>query len=126
MRGLGHQITFASSVAAYCLVAASPSMAGACDLTEVKSSAKLHDTLSRRAVEAVERASRAGYRQDSRLSQLIEPSAAFDLGSGDVGRPLGKGVKGIRSLVGAMHANSFRFDGWNLWTRRRTVAARTK
>lgn len=90
-----------------------PTVAKACDLVEVRSSAKLRETLGRRAVEVVKRASQPGYRRDVRLSQLIEPSAKFGLGAGDVGRPLGDGLEGIRSLAIEMRPTSYRFDHWN-------------
>jgi hypothetical protein len=108
-----HQMAFVLVIAANSLLTSLPSFAAGCDLTEAKSIREVSDILSRRAVEAVERASRSGYRSDNRLSQLIEPSALFDLGSGDVGGPLGSGVEGARSLATTMHANTYRFLDWN-------------
>jgi len=106
-------LLFASLVATPWLLTSLPSAADECDLGKVKSAAKLREVLSRRAVEVVERASRAGYATDKRLAQLVNPSASFDLGGGDVGRPLGNGLAGASSLADTMHATNFRFDGWN-------------
>lgn len=108
-----HRLVFISLVAFPGVLVALPSSADECDLSDVKSAAKLHEVLSRRAVEVVERAGRTGYRTDERLAQLVDTQAVFDLGGGDVDRPLGTGVAGARSLVDTMHADSFRFDGWN-------------
>jgi hypothetical protein len=113
MRVWRRKLIFASLVVAPWLLASPLSAADDCDLSKVKSAAALHEMLSRRAVEVVERASRAGYGTDRRLAQLVDPSASFNLGAGDVGRPLGNGVAGARSLADTMHPNSFRFDGWN-------------
>src|SRR5205085_2707296 len=51
--------------------------------------------------------------RDARLQQLVAPSATFSLGSGDVGRPLGKGVSGARALAREMNADTYRFLGWD-------------
>ncbi len=48
-----------------------------------------------------------------RLGQLVVRTGTFSLGSGDVGRPLGTGVSGIRALAREMKADSFRFLGWD-------------
>lgn len=113
MRDCWHRIMFVSVIVASSLLTPSPSFADGCDLIEAKNMHEVNDILSRRAVEVVERVSRTGYRSDSRLTQLIEPSAMFDLGSGDVGRPLGSGIEGARSLATDMHADSYRFLGWD-------------
>lgn len=92
---------------------AAASADSACDIGHVTGSRELHDLLSRRAVEVVNRAASASWQTDARLAQLVAPDAAFNLGTGDVGRPLGQGVPGARALVGTMMADTFRFPNWN-------------
>lgn len=77
------------------------------------SSRALHDVLSRRAVEVVNRAARSSWQTDARLTALVAPSAEFSLGAGDVGRPLGTGPSGARALARTMNAGAFRFAGWD-------------
>jgi hypothetical protein len=84
-----------------------------CDLAQISTSRELHNTLSRRAVEIVDRASRSAWRTDARLADLVAPSARFSLGVGDVVRPAGTGIEGARALTLLMNADTFRFDGWN-------------
>lgn len=48
-----------------------------------------------------------------RLKALVAPSAEFNLGAGDVGRPLGVGVDGAVALAREMAADSYRFLGWD-------------
>lgn len=95
-----------------CLVlAAGPVFAGpsGCGLPEITSSRELHQFLSLRAVEVVRRA--AG-RNDG-LAELVAPSASFKLGGGDVIRSLGTGVDGARELARRVHADTYRFFGWD-------------
>lgn len=93
------------------VVAAGPTFAtpSGCALPEITSSRELHQFLSLRAVEVVKR---AADRNDG-LAMLIAPSARFDLGAGDVGRPLGTGIDGARELARIMNADTYRFLGWD-------------
>lgn len=70
---------------------------------------ELHRFLSLRAIEVVRLASSRG----NQLAALVAPSARFDLGAGDVGRPLGTGVDGARELARTMDADTYRFFGWD-------------
>ena len=89
---------------------AGPTFAGArCGLSQIKSASELHQFLSLRAVEVVKRAASP----DDGLAALVAPSASFDLGAGDVGRPLGMGVDGARALARTMKADTYRFLGWD-------------
>ena len=69
-----------------------------CDLAQISTSRELHNTLGRRAVDIIERASRSAWRTDARLADLVSPSARFSLGVGDVVRPTGTGIEGARAL----------------------------
>lgn len=86
-------------------LAAAPSFAGPtrCGLPEITGAGELNHFLGLRAVEVVKRAAKP----DDRLSSLIAPSAGFNLGAGDVGRPLGTGVDGARELGRAMKADAY-------------------
>lgn len=85
----------------------------ACDLPNVRYQGELNSVLSRRAVEVLNRAAKIEGERDPTLQQLVAPTADFSLGSGDVGRPLGKGVSGARALAALMKADTFRYLGWN-------------
>ncbi len=93
------------------LLMAGPAIAGAseCALSNLSGEGDLHSFLGRRAVEVIKLAAKG----DQKLSALIDPSASFDLGSGDVGRPLGIGVDGARALAHEMNADTYRFVGWD-------------
>lgn len=99
-------IFFAGSV-----LAAGPALAGStrCGLHEFTSSRELHQYLSLRAVEVVKQAANP----DGALAELVAPTATFNLGAGDVGRPLGTGIDGARELARAMKADTYRFLGWD-------------
>jgi hypothetical protein len=90
---------------------ACPAFAGPseCGLPEMTGASELHRFLSFRAVEMVKLAASRG----DGLAALVTPSASFDLGAGDVGRPLGAGIDGARELARAMNADSYRFLGWD-------------
>jgi hypothetical protein len=64
-------------------------------------------------VEIVKRAAAAGWASDARLRQLVAADAPAGLGSGDVGRPFGKGAAAVHAMATAMHADSYRFLGWD-------------
>ena len=84
-----------------------------CDLAAIKTDRAVHEALSRRAVEVIGLLAIPGARSEARLASLIAPFASFELGSGDVGRPLGQGVAGARALAAEMNADSFQFYGWD-------------
>ncbi|MCI2245097.1 hypothetical protein L3067_10850 [Xanthomonas sp. PPL568] len=90
---------------------AGPAFAGGsrCDLHEFNSSRELHRFLSLRAVDVVRQAENSG----GGLAALVDPTAMFNLGAGDVGRPLGTGIDGARALARTMQADSYRFLGWD-------------
>ena len=92
-------------------LATGPTFAGpsGCDLPEITGLRGLHQFLSLRAVEVIRRAASL----DDGLVALVAPSASFNLGAGDVGRPLGTGVNGARELARAMKADTYRFLGWD-------------
>jgi hypothetical protein len=91
--------------------------ADACDLSAVSGARELHETLSRRAVEVVKRASSPQWASDVRLAQLVRSDASVDLGAGDVGRPLGHGLAGARALAETMQADTYTFAGWDYMDR---------
>ncbi|MDB5704436.1 MAG: hypothetical protein JWN66_1552 [Sphingomonas bacterium] len=105
-----------ASIAAF-LLGAPVAVAGrpveGCDIKEVKTIGELQYLLSSRAVEVVNRAAASHGGNDPRLQQLVAPAAAFSLGAGDVGRPLGTGVAGARALAREMKADTFPFFGWD-------------
>lgn len=80
-----------------------------CGLPDISGSNELNRFLSLRAVDVIKRA--AG--SDEGLAALVAPSASFNLGAGDVGRPLGAGINGARSLAQTMKADTYRFLGWD-------------
>jgi hypothetical protein len=92
-------------------LAAGPTFAGPseCGLPEISSASELDRFLSLRAVEVV----RLAARSNDGLAALVAPSASFNLGAGDVGRPLGTGVDGARELARTMKADTYRFLGWD-------------
>jgi hypothetical protein len=93
------------------VLAVGPAFAGPtrCDLHEFTSSRELHQYLSLRAVEVVKRAANP----DGGVAALVAPTATFNLGAGDVGRPLGAGIDGARELARTMKADTYRFLGWD-------------
>ena len=93
------------------VLAAGPAFAGPtrCDLHEFTSSRELHQYLSLRAVEVIKQAANS----EVGLMALVAPTATFNLGAGDVGRPLGTGVDGARELARTMKADTYRFLGWD-------------
>lgn len=80
-----------------------------CGLPPMTGASALHRFLSLRAVEVVKLA--AG--RNDKLEAWIAPSARFELGAGDMGRPLGTGIDGARELARTMHADTYRFLGWD-------------
>jgi hypothetical protein len=100
-------------IAAFMLLAASAPAPG-CDLSNISTARALHEILGRRAAKIVAAAASArGAAKDALLDGLVDKAASFDLGVGDVGRPLGTGVAGARSLAATMNADQFRFLGWD-------------
>lgn len=93
------------------VLAAGPTFAGPseCGLPEIAGAGELNHFLGLRAVEVVKRAANSA----DGLPGLVAPFASFNLGAGDVGRPLGTGVDGARELARAMNAGTYRFLGWD-------------
>lgn len=105
---------FGSTVSSTTLsrAAASPDTS-ACDVANVSGAGDLHELLSRRAVEVVNLAGSSSWSSNASLSKLVAPTAQFNVGAGDVGRPLGVGVQGARALVMLLQADRFRFLNWD-------------
>lgn len=96
-----------------CTATAAPAQPGTCEVAAAKTVGEVQAKLSRLAVEAVSRAAETGGDVDDRLQQLVTPMASFSLGGGDVGRPLGLGVAGLRIMAREMKADTYRFLGWD-------------
>jgi len=99
-------------IATIMLLAANAPTSG-CDLANINTASAVHEALGRRAAKIIAVASETGPKADALLDGLIDQTAGFDLGGGDVGRPLGKGVAGARLLAETMNADQFRFLGWD-------------
>lgn len=84
-----------------------------CDLTQVTSARAVHETLSRRAVRIVSLATESAPQNDAQLIDLVSETADFNLGAGDVGRPLVIGPDGARRFAMIIAADEFRFLNWN-------------
>ena len=95
------------------LVLASAASALGCDLTTVTSARAVHDALSLRAIEIIGTAQQEGPEAKAYLEKRVDPTASFSLGSGDVGRPLGTGIAGAKTLASTMNADQYRFLGWD-------------
>lgn len=85
--------------------------ANRCDLSGVARIDTLQARLQDRAVETVNLA--ASGIEESRLQQVIEPSATFSSGGGDVGIPFGTGISGFNALVKHMNADTYRLLNWD-------------
>lgn len=97
-------------IASVILATASTATLG-CDLANVGMARATYEALARRAVEVVAATSSDSVASDARLNALVDQSASFDLGGGDVGRPLGEGALGARALAAMMMADQYRFLG---------------
>jgi hypothetical protein len=108
MKAIRYALTAASlSVATHPAIASS---AASCPLANIDSQRELHVFLSMQAVKIVEL---AGGGDQERLAALVNSSASFSLGAGDVGRPLGTGVQGAKMLATEMSADAYRYLGWD-------------
>ncbi len=108
------RLLFGALMGALLFVAAGKAQAAsACDFAGIESAAKLKTLMQERAVEVVTLAARATAKDLKRLQSLVEPTANFDLGAGDLGRGLGTGIEGARELAAAMHANLYIVAGWD-------------
>jgi hypothetical protein len=108
MKAIRYALAAASlSVATNTAIASTPAT---CPLANIESQRELHGFLSMQAVKIVELAGR-GDRE--RLAALVNSSASFSLGAGDVGRPLGTGVQGAKALATEMSADAYRYLGWD-------------
>jgi hypothetical protein len=47
------------------------------------------------------------------MAALVAPEAAFSLGSGDAGRPLGKGVDGAVAMAADLKPATYSYTGWD-------------
>ncbi|MED5544368.1 MAG: hypothetical protein VYD90_03880 [Pseudomonadota bacterium] len=102
------------AISTFFLVAsAATASAAPCDLRSDMGARELHEVLAQRAVELVGTAARSDAESRDRLEQLIDPDAAFGLGAGDVGRPMGSGAEGARAVVALMKADRYRYLGWD-------------
>lgn len=99
-------------ISAAILLAAAAS-APSCDLRAATTASAVHEALGRRAIEIVRLASTTDPEADHRLATYVDKAASFDLGAGDVGRPIGSGSVGARALAATMKADQFRFLGWD-------------
>jgi hypothetical protein len=95
------------------IVLAVSAHAQGCDLKALTTARAIHEALGHRAVKIVTLASGAASKMDGHLSAYVDQSASFDLGAGDVGRPLGSGVAGAHALALVMKADRFQFLGWD-------------
>ncbi|MDX2209109.1 MAG: hypothetical protein SFV20_01985 [Sphingopyxis sp.] len=105
-------IQYALAVASLSVTTSSASAwtPASCPLANIESQRELHELLSLRAVEIVKLAM-SGDRE--RLAEWVTPSASFNLGAGDVGRPLGTGIQGAETLAATMNADTYRYLGWD-------------
>jgi len=78
----------------------------------------LFTVLEKRVVDAASRAALSVEAGGKQLEDIVAENAEFDLGAGDVGRPLGKGASGLRRLMGEILADRYRFDGWDYMSRK--------
>lgn len=72
-----------------------------------------HSAFAHRAVEIMKLAAAGEAANGSRLAGLIDSSAFFVLGAGDVGVPLGHGVSGAVAMAKRINADQYRFLGWD-------------
>lgn len=72
----------------------------------------IQQQLGQRAVEAVKRARRPGWKDDVTLARLVAADASFQYIIGDVGRPFSTGAKGAHEFATAIGATRFRFGLW--------------
>jgi hypothetical protein len=74
---------------------------------------ELVEVLAKRAVGAASLSSTASERDKTKFDALVSREAQFNLGAGDVGRPLGNGAEGFRKLIDELKPERYRFDGWD-------------
>ncbi|RVU07634.1 hypothetical protein EOE18_00655 [Novosphingobium umbonatum] len=85
----------------------------ACDVPSIKYIGELQSLLSQRAVQAMNLAAASDGKPNAELQRLIDPTASFSSGGGDVGLPLASGVAGAMALAREMKADTYRFFGWD-------------
>lgn len=78
----------------------------------------LFTVLEKRVVDAASRSALSVEAGGKQLEDTVAENAEFDLGAGDVGRPLGKGATGLRRLMGEIGADHYRFDGWDYMSKK--------
>ncbi|WP_225206858.1 hypothetical protein [Novosphingobium huizhouense] len=84
-----------------------------CDVPPVEYVGELHSILSQRAIQAINLAAASDGKLTAELKRLIDPTASFSSGSGDVGLPLASGVAGAMALAREMKADTYRFAVWD-------------
>jgi hypothetical protein len=84
-----------------------------CDLSDFSNISEVTDKLTDRAVDIINMAAASDWKQNARLSSLVSPDAPVSLGAGDVNRPFGKSLEGLRRLVREMNADSYRTNTWS-------------
>ena len=82
-----------------------------CDEAKLGTIGELNAALSVKAVEII-RLSASGD-GEPRLTRLVDPTATFSVGAGDVGRPLGTYLTGARAMARDMNADTYRFRVWS-------------
>jgi hypothetical protein len=92
--------------------AAAQGISNTCHSWPTNSSA-LFNVLGERVVNAASRAALPVVGDEKGLDAYVAKDADFDLGAGDVGRPLGQGSSGFRRLMRELQADRYRFDGWD-------------
>lgn len=90
------------------IMLAAQGAAHVCDLGSIKTASATHTALGERAVMIVANASA----NDPAVDALVDRHAVVNLGAGDVERPLGTGMEGIRAMANTMEADEFKFFGW--------------
>lgn len=107
MKAIRYALAAASLVATNSAIASNPA---GCPIANIESQRELHEFFSKQAVQIVQLATRG---EQDRLAALVDSSATFSLGAGDVGRPLEVGVQGAKALAAEMGADSYRYLGWD-------------
>lgn len=90
-----------------------PPCLGVNDARKGRLQSEVRSELSRRAIEIIERAKAAKWKDDDRLRELVVPSATFFIMFGEVGLPLPSGPTGARHLAENIEADRYRFYGWD-------------
>ncbi|MEO7027126.1 MAG: hypothetical protein ABI056_06190, partial [Caulobacteraceae bacterium] len=98
--------TIAASLLGFSSIAAAETNLG-CPKDPRMDSYKLVDVLGRKGATVVSSAAAEDWRTNRNLSELMTPDTTFNLGAGDVGRPLGVGRSGARLLAATQRADEY-------------------